>query len=152
ASRACPQPKARASLRISSSKPASTARCSIADRARRPCASLIDMVSGKAWWVALGAAVLVGVAFACSSSDDPGSPFDNDAGRDANGDGAPIDGLTSIDIAPGDVKLVAGDTNQSQAFTATGHFVDGSTKDITAQVTWKGAPDTIISANGPTVV
>jgi hypothetical protein len=110
------------------------------------------MVSGKAWWVALGAAVLIAVAFACSSSDDAGSPFDNDAGGDANGDGAPIDGLQSIDIAPGDVKLVAGDTNQSQAFTATGHFSDGTTKDITGQVTWKAAPDTIISANGPTVV
>lgn len=41
--------------------------------------------------------------------------------------------LTSITVTPGDVTISLGG---SQQFTATGNFSDGTTEDLTAQVTW----------------
>ncbi|HEY8074972.1 MAG TPA: hypothetical protein VIF62_12700, partial [Labilithrix sp.] len=96
---------------------------------------------------ALLAAAIGGAQAACGSSDG-GSGFD---GQDAAADGAPVDGLVSIDVTPAEVSLVAGDTNQAQTFTATGHFGDGTTKDVTSQVAWKASPDAVAGAQGPTV-
>jgi hypothetical protein len=41
--------------------------------------------------------------------------------------------LTSIEVKPGSVEI---DVGQTQPYTATGHYSDDSTKDLTAQVTW----------------
>ncbi|TAK05015.1 hypothetical protein EPO33_03405 [Patescibacteria group bacterium] len=41
--------------------------------------------------------------------------------------------LQSVTVAPGSVSLRSG---QQQAFSATAHYSDGSTKDVTGQATW----------------
>src|SRR5262249_29948419 len=45
--------------------------------------------------------------------------------------------LTSLDVAPGDATIFVTDgVAGSQDFTATGHFMDGSTRDVTNLVAW----------------
>ncbi len=97
---------------------------------------------------ALALAAIGGVGTACGSGGDGRSGFDD---VDAGPDGAPINGLVSIDVSPADVQLVAGDTNQAQVFTATGHFGDGTTRDVTSEVTWKATPSAIANASGQTI-
>src|SRR5262245_19779304 len=77
---------------------------------------------------ALAGAFCLVLTAACGSSstgDDQPAP---DGGND-------IDGLESIDVLPADATLIAeGTTPAVQAYTATGHFADGTTRDITSQV------------------
>jgi WD40-like Beta Propeller Repeat len=88
----------------------------------------------------------VAAVSACGSNEGGGSPFvPTDAGEDAG----PLAGLVAIDISPASVDLVGGDTNGSQTFTAQGRFVDGSTRDLTSELIWKGTPDAILAVNGP---
>lgn len=50
-----------------------------------------------------------------------------------------LGGLVSLDVAPPDATIAItdlGEPAQTVAYTATGHFDDGSTRDVTAYVTW----------------
>jgi hypothetical protein len=97
--------------------------------------------------VAIGGAA--GAMTACGSDGGSSSGFDDTKEGGAE-DGGPLAGLVSLDVAPNDVTIVAGDTNQAQAFTALGHFADGTSRDVTALVAWKASPDSILGASGPT--
>jgi hypothetical protein len=111
---------------------------------------------------AAGSVVLVGVlaasgalgAFgslaACGSSSDGGSGFDDTKEAGPAADGGPLEGLQTIEVTPAEVTIVAGDTNQPQTFAAKGRFADGSTRDVTAEVSWKASPDAILGGTGPT--
>ena len=55
--------------------------------------------------------------------------------------------LDSIAVTPTDPSVALGLTRQ---FTATGTFDDGSTKDLTTQVTWTASPNAVISNADPT--
>ena len=72
----------------------------------------------------------------CESSLLPRST--HDAAVDARGDGGPtIAGLTSFTIAPQNQTLEIVNTMPvTQTYTATGHFADGSTRDISTLVAW----------------
>ena len=63
------------------------------------------------------------------------------------GGGTPTVTLQSISIAPPTPTLIAG---TSQQFTATGHFSDNSTQDLTSSVTWSSSATSVvtISASG----
>lgn len=50
--------------------------------------------------------------------------------------------LSSIDIAPISPTVLIGDTQQ---FTATGHFSDGTTGNLTAQANWSSDNATVAS-------
>ena len=94
-----------------------------------------------------------GLAFGGCGSSDSESSFDGDAGGTGDtGEPEVIPGLRELIVSPATVELVAGDTNQSQAFTAQGRFVDGSTRDVTALVNWSASPSSILANNGPTAV
>jgi uncharacterized protein YjdB len=56
--------------------------------------------------------------------------------------------LSSIDISPNSMSIGMGGT---QNFTATGHFSDGTSSDITATAQWTSSDSTIASINGPGV-
>lgn len=62
----------------------------------------------------------------------------HDAAIDAHQDSGPsISGLASFTIAPQDMTLtVVNGVAVTQTYTATGHFADGSTHDISTQVQW----------------
>lgn len=78
---------------------------------------------------------------ACSKSSGSGGDDDDDAPS-----------LTSIDIAPADVLLVlATSASGTQAFTATGHYDDESTADLTAEVSWSVANASIGSFTSATL-
>jgi hypothetical protein len=53
--------------------------------------------------------------------------------------------LQSISVAPVNPTIQAGN---SQAFTATGTYTDGSTQNITSQVTWSSATTSVATING----
>jgi len=53
--------------------------------------------------------------------------------------------LVSITITPANPDIILGTLQQ---FTATGHYSDGTSKDITASVTWGSSDDTVASING----
>lgn len=61
------------------------------------------------------------------------------AGTTLNVSNTPIT-LTSISVAPQDVTLAKG---LSQQLTATGHFSDGSTADLTAEVSWSSSQQSV---------
>jgi hypothetical protein len=61
-----------------------------------------------------------------------------------------FDGLETIDVTPKQADLVAGDTNQAQAFTATGRYKDGTTKDLTSAAIWTVSKDNLIAMSGAT--
>jgi len=52
--------------------------------------------------------------------------------------------LATITVAPADAELAAGHTQQ---YTATGHFSDATTQDLTAQVTWASSAATATISN-----
>jgi len=52
--------------------------------------------------------------------------------------------LTSITVAPSTASIAAG---SNQSFTATGNFSDGSSLDITRQVTWDSSTATVATIN-----
>ena len=56
--------------------------------------------------------------------------------------------LSSIEISPNSMSIGMGST---QTFTATGHFSDGSSSDITATAKWTSSDSTIASISGPGV-
>lgn len=99
--------------------------------------------------ISVVAAGALGGTAACGSDSGP-SGFDDGQDAAPKVDAGPLEGLTSIEVTPGEVTITAGDVNQPQTFAAQGHFADGSTRDITGQVTWKASPDAILGANGPT--
>ncbi len=92
------------------------------------------LAAGTAGWIGCG-------------SDEPTSEPTPLPDRDGGGE---YDDLASIDVSPASAELVAGDTNQSQAFTATGHFKDGSTRDLTTVVSWRVAVPNLLAMNGAT--
>jgi trimeric autotransporter adhesin len=53
--------------------------------------------------------------------------------------------LSSIEVAPAALTLVSG---QSQQYSATGVFGDGSTQDLTALCTWKSSVSTVAAVSG----
>jgi hypothetical protein len=55
--------------------------------------------------------------------------------------------LVSISVAPVNPPIALGN---SQQFTATGTYSDGTTKDITTNVTWTGSPATVAVASNDT--
>ncbi|HEY7955363.1 MAG TPA: hypothetical protein VII38_08720 [Polyangia bacterium] len=72
----------------------------------------------------------------CGPSSGTGGKHDLGPGGDG-GTGGPIPGLMSIDIAPPMVALTVSNMTAATAdFTATGHFMDGHTADITAALSW----------------
>ncbi len=109
------------------------------------------MISGRCH-VVLGSlvvgAVVVGLAACGAGSDDAFSSASNkDAGTDAKpeggggtgGEAGPIEHkLTSILVDPTNllIELDLGAVS-SQKYTAQGRFLDGTTEDVTDQVTWK---------------
>lgn len=73
---------------------------------------------------------LLVLALALGGCSTPSSGHDHDGGTSPPA-------LQSIDVAPPTVSLTAGGAvAPSQQFTATGHFADGHTEDVTAQVAW----------------
>lgn len=80
-----------------------------------------------------GIAVLVAMLVACgggSSTPPPPPP--------------PTPTLVSIDLTPTGPGIVVGDVEQ---FTATGHFDDGSTQDITSSAAWTTSDNAIATIN-----
>ncbi len=53
--------------------------------------------------------------------------------------------LQSITVAPGNPTIIAG---QTKTFTATGHYSDGSTLNITASVTWTSSTPAVATVHG----
>jgi uncharacterized protein YjdB len=53
--------------------------------------------------------------------------------------------LTSITVTPANTSISAGTTQQ---FTATGHYSDGSTQDLTSQVAWSSSNTTVATISG----
>lgn len=80
-------------------------------------------------------------------SDEPTSEPAPLPQRDAGGE---YDNLATIEVTPASAELVGGDVNQSQAFTATGRFKDGSTRDLSSVVSWKVAVPNLLVMNGAT--
>jgi hypothetical protein len=52
--------------------------------------------------------------------------------------------LSTISVAPSNATIFLGSPAQ---FTATGNFSDGSSQDLTTQVTWKSAPKTVATVS-----
>jgi hypothetical protein len=109
--------------------------------------------------VSLLAAAAVASAPGCSSdsTDDTSGfteagapPPSNADASDANG-GAAIPGLVKITVTPGTAALTTGDQSTTKAFTASGTFVDGTTRDVTAQVVWNVYPPSLLTLTGTTV-
>jgi hypothetical protein len=88
----------------------------------------------KAWFLmALVLAAGCGGSGGGSGDDDAGSP-----------DGGALPGLVRIDVAPADSTLVIdGTTPASVDFTATGVFDDGTSRDISDQVSWRSDSGTL---------
>ena len=63
-------------------------------------------------------------------------------GAIGGGSNSPV--LTSLQVTPNNASVVAGLT---QRFTATGEFSDGSTRDLTASVTWSSSNANIATIN-----
>jgi len=59
--------------------------------------------------------------------------------------GPPSLSLQSIQIVPSQPSVVLG---ENQQFTATGHYSDGSTKDITASVAWASSDNSVATISG----
>src|SRR5262245_49608959 len=58
-------------------------------------------------------------------------------GSGGSGGSGVLDGLSSIEVAPADATIFVTDgVAGAQDFTATGHFMDGSTRDVTNLVAW----------------
>ncbi len=57
--------------------------------------------------------------------------------------------LISIVVTPANLSIVLGGTQQ---FTATGHFRDGSTQNLTASVAWGSSAPGVATINGPGLV
>jgi hypothetical protein len=90
-------------------------------------------------WV-IGAALAVAGCGSVKSTTDAGS------GGDAPNNGAT---LTSITIAPGGSQVHVGDL---LTLTATGHFSDETTSDVTAMATWRSSMESIATVAGGHVV
>lgn len=65
-----------------------------------------------------------------------------------------INGTASLSVTPATLQTIAVlpstatiATGSAQPFTATGHFSDGSSQDVTTQVTWSDADGTVASIN-----
>jgi hypothetical protein len=72
------------------------------------------------------------LASACAPHSGGGDPH-----RDAGGpDQDVLSNVTSIDVSPPTASLSTGSAPATQGFTATAHFADGHTGDITSQVAW----------------
>ncbi len=101
--------------------------------------SIVGMLVGAAVVLTLG-----GAGCDCGGGTLEPPPGDRDGG---NTDGAvmpPITGLTSLEIAPLDATLrIEGGVAATQAYTATGTFMDGRSEDVSTRVTWR------IAALGP---
>ena len=98
-------------------------------------------------WVGLVCVLGTAVAAGAGCGSDRDSTFDDVKAPDR---GSAFDNLESIEVTPKQADLVGGDTNQSQAFTATGRFKDGSTRDLTADAVWRVSKDGIVTMNGAT--
>jgi hypothetical protein len=109
------------------------------------------MLAGRAGMLARsGVALLVPLALSCGSSH-TSTGFLNDASvRDAGSDGQ-LSGLLSIALSPTSATIQAGDTPSSQAFTATGSFSDGSSRNITSFVSWTISPAALLKVTGGVV-
>ena len=55
--------------------------------------------------------------------------------------------LVSIDVSPETPSVASGESRQ---FTATGHFTDGSTQDLTTQVTWASSDEAVATISNAT--
>jgi hypothetical protein len=88
-------------------------------------------------------------ALSCGKNHGPDA-YATDAGDDA--EPSPIPGLMALTVSPSTANLVIGGTPSTQTFVATGTFADGSTQDVTAQVTWIASPTTLLVASGPTAM
>lgn len=97
--------------------------------------------------IALG--LIVATLFACG----PSAPNDGDGGTgDGDGGIAPVGALVQIVVSPlNSVIEVDLNTPATQAFTATGHYENGGTADITAQVTWTVINPAAGAMSGPTL-
>ena len=101
-----------------------------------------------AWIGVLSAlGISASIAAGCGSSRD--ATFE-DIKQPDRGPTGEFDGLESIEVTPKEADLLAGDTNTSQAFTATGRFKDGSTKDVTASALWRVSKEQLLAMNGAT--
>ncbi len=90
-------------------------------------------------------------AGACGS--DVRSGFDDDGGgaEAGLGEAGPLDGLKSITLTPTSASLIAGDMPTTQAFTASGTFNDGTSRDVTSLVVWSAGPGELLTTAGATV-
>jgi len=66
-------------------------------------------------------------------------------GGSDGGGGTPAATLQSITVAPETAPVASG---QTQAFTATGHYSDGSTQDLTAVATWTSSGTAVATMSG----
>lgn len=103
-------------------------------------------------------AVFLVAACASAASCGSSSPSSGFGGTDAGDASAAADaptsgllGLQSLTVSPSQANLVAGDAPTSQAFTATGRFADGSTRDVTAALAWTVSPQPLLAVIGAKV-
>ncbi|HWA94798.1 MAG TPA: Ig-like domain-containing protein [Terracidiphilus sp.] len=80
----------------------------------------------RSGWLCLTLCTLVSLA-GCGG----GGGSSNSGGSSGGGSNSPT--LSSIDVAPANPSISVGTTQQ---FTATGHYSDGSTKDLSSSATW----------------
>ena len=76
-----------------------------------------------------------------------GGGSSNNGGTGGNGGGGgnpPPVTLSSITVSPATASIAPGTTAQ---FTAKGNFSDGSSKDLTSQVTWKSSAPSVATIN-----
>jgi hypothetical protein len=104
----------------------------------------------------LSGAALSTLSFGCAGVKAPGGPSGG-AGSGGTVVTPPIKGLTSIDVSPPmqSVLLTAtasGGLTGSTSFTATGHFDDGHTEDVSDRVAWSSGFSSTIITRGMVMV
>ncbi len=103
----------------------------------------------------LAGAALSTLSFGCAGVKNPAGP-NGGGGSGGMVVAPPIMGLTSIDISPPSqtILLQANGTalSGSTTYTATGHFDDGHTEDVTARVGWSSGFRSLIISRGMATV
>src|SRR3954471_1613470 len=89
------------------------------------------------------------VLSACGPGGSTGDPTDDGGGVTPDGS-TTLAGLKSIAVAPANQTLTIAGTPVTSPYTAMGTFTDGSTKDVTAKVTFFLTEPTLGSFTGAT--
>ena len=100
----------------------------------------------------LAGAALSTLSFGCAGVKAPGAPNSGSGGSSGTVVGPSIKGLVSIDVSPPTQNILLQASGAAltgmASYTATGHFDDGHTEDITSQVGWSTGFSSAIIVRG----